>query len=199
MSSPDPSESSQPTGSSREQIAFRFCRDCSNMLYPKEDKLSNTLMFACRTCQFSEPAVSSCVFRNHLYNTVGETAGVTQDVGADPTVSRDAYPGECNIKEGGCEVVYRCGYKVEEQAVGITFCTLCGDEIFCTFCGQEPAVAEGVWKEAEVEVVDVGIMDEGDDYWSEDGDDLSSIEEQSRCDSGRLHSSHQNTSTALAC
>ena len=56
------------------------------MLYPKEDRLNNTLMFACRTCQFSEPATSSCVFRNNLYNTVGETAGVTQDVGADPTV-----------------------------------------------------------------------------------------------------------------
>ena len=43
-------------------------------------------MFACRTCQFSEEAPSSCVFRNNLYNTVGETAGVTQDVGSDPTV-----------------------------------------------------------------------------------------------------------------
>lgn len=58
----------------------------SNMLYPKEDRLSNTLMFACRTCQFSEPASSSCVFRNILHNSVGETAGVTQDVGSDPTV-----------------------------------------------------------------------------------------------------------------
>lgn len=49
--------------------------------------MTNKLMFACRTCQFSEEAVSSCVFRNNLYNTVGETAGVTQDVGSDPTVS----------------------------------------------------------------------------------------------------------------
>ena len=57
------------------------------MLYPKEDRMTNKLMFACRTCQFSEEAISSCVFRNNLYNTVGETAGVTQDVGSDPTVS----------------------------------------------------------------------------------------------------------------
>ena len=56
------------------------------MLYPKEDRLNSTLMFACRTCQFSEPAPSSCVYRNQLSNTVGETAGVTQDVGSDPTV-----------------------------------------------------------------------------------------------------------------
>lgn len=74
------------------------------MLYPKEDRISNTLMFACRTCQFSEPAASSCVFRNNLYNTVGETAGVTQDVGSDPTVGLP------------------------------DFCTLCGQEIFCSLC-----------------------------------------------------------------
>ena len=81
----------------------------SNMLYPKEDRLNNTLMFACRTCQFSEPAASSCVFRNNLYNTVGETAGVTQDVAADPTVRLpDFYT-----------------------------CTLCGQEIICTICVEE--------------------------------------------------------------
>jgi DNA-directed RNA polymerase II subunit RPB9 len=59
----------------------------SNMLYPKEDPDTHRLQFACRTCQFSEEATSSCVFRNVLNNAVGETAGVTQDVGSDPTVS----------------------------------------------------------------------------------------------------------------
>ncbi|CAD6565855.1 MAG: hypothetical protein ASARMPRED_008014 [Alectoria sarmentosa] len=88
MASPAPSNLSadaQPT-KVQEQITFRFCRECSNMLYPKEDRMTNKLMFACRTCQFSEEAISSCVFRNNMYNTVGETAGVTQDVGSDPTV-----------------------------------------------------------------------------------------------------------------
>lgn len=57
------------------------------MLYPKEDPDTHRLQFACRTCQYSEEALSSCVFRNVLNNAVGETAGVTQDVGSDPTVS----------------------------------------------------------------------------------------------------------------
>jgi len=57
------------------------------MLYPKEDPDTHQLQFACRTCQYSEKATSSCVFRNVLNNAVGETAGVTQDVGSDPTVS----------------------------------------------------------------------------------------------------------------
>ena len=56
------------------------------MLYPKEDPDTHRLQFACRTCQYSEEATSSCVFRNNLSNTAGETAGVTQDVGSDPTV-----------------------------------------------------------------------------------------------------------------
>lgn len=76
------------------------------MLYPKEDLNNKKLMYACRTCQFSEEATSSCVFRNNLYNTVGETAGVTQDVGSDPTVGVP------------------------------DFCTLCGQEITCSLCAE---------------------------------------------------------------
>lgn len=96
------------------------------MLYPKEDRDANRLMFACRTCQFSEEAISSCVFRNNLYNTVGETAGVTQDVGSDPTVG---------IPE---------------------FCTLCGQVIVCFFCEGEDRpfmVDEGMDDDTSVEEV----------------------------------------------
>ncbi|KAI9702497.1 MAG: hypothetical protein M1836_000977 [Candelina mexicana] len=95
-----------------EQISFRFCRECSNMLYPKEDKVNQTLMFACRTCQFSEPAASSCVFRNNLQTSVGETHGVTQDVGSDPTVGLPDDPVDCT-------------------------CTLCGQAFLCFVCGEE--------------------------------------------------------------
>ena len=58
----------------------------SNLLYPKEDRATNTLLFSCRTCHVSEPASSYCVFQNQLNTQVGDTAGVTQDVGSDPTV-----------------------------------------------------------------------------------------------------------------
>ena len=111
---------------------------------------------------------------------------MTQDVGADPTVSRDAHPGDCDIKEGSCGDWYCCGCNVEQEAVEIKFCMLCGDEIFCTFCGQEPAVVEGAWMDGEAEVVDVAMMDEGEDLWERDGDDYDTIEEQSWRDVGRL-------------
>ncbi|KAL8830292.1 MAG: hypothetical protein Q9170_005798 [Blastenia crenularia] len=98
--------STQPVKAEKEQITFRFCRECSNMLYAKEDRINNKLMFACRTCQYSEDASSACVFRNSIYNVIGETAGVTQDVGSDPTVG---LPAVC--------------------------CTFCGEAITCDFCG----------------------------------------------------------------
>ncbi|KAF4636217.1 hypothetical protein G7Y89_g1876 [Cudoniella acicularis] len=85
MASPA-SSSGEESKKNMEQITFRFCSECSNMLYPKEDPDTHRLNFACRTCQYSEEATSACVFRNILNNAVGETAGVTQDVGSDPTV-----------------------------------------------------------------------------------------------------------------
>lgn len=106
----------QPVKPEKEQITFRFCRECSNMLYAKEDRINNKLMFACRTCQYSEDAASACVFRNSIYNIIGETAGVTQDVGSDPTVG---LPDVC--------------------------CTLCGQAVTCDFCGgvdEDGAVAD---------------------------------------------------------
>ncbi|RKU47874.1 DNA-directed RNA polymerase II core subunit rpb9 [Coniochaeta pulveracea] len=90
-SSPAASTTSQddaPKAKKLEQITFRFCSECSNMLYPKEDEENHKLQFVCRTCQYTEEATSTCVFRNELNGDAGETAGVTQDVGSDPTLPR---------------------------------------------------------------------------------------------------------------
>ncbi|KAK9570831.1 DNA-directed RNA polymerase II core subunit rpb9 [Aspergillus fumigatus] len=84
-SSPSPSVSGD--NKQIDQIHFRFCRECSNLLYPKEDRVNNRLMFTCRTCHVGEPATSYCVYQNKLNSQVGDTAGVTQDVGSDPTDS----------------------------------------------------------------------------------------------------------------
>ena len=103
------------------------------MLYPREDKQTSKLMFACRTCQYSEEAQSSCVFRNNLYNTVGETAGVTQDVGSDPTVGSS--PDSLDLRS--------LGHQVPNDPCDL-FCTMCGKELelFCTVCGEELEVCE---------------------------------------------------------
>ncbi|KAG5934921.1 hypothetical protein E4U53_000578 [Claviceps sorghi] len=109
MATPQSTTSYEGSGFKKlEQITFRFCSECSNMLYPKEDEDAHKLQFTCRTCQYTEEAQSTCVFRNVLNNSAGETAGVTQDVGSDPTVSQ----------------------------VPVFICLCCGGIIFCDTCGK---------------------------------------------------------------
>lgn len=100
------------------------------MLYPREDKDNSTLMFACRTCQFSEQANASCIWRNMLKENVQETAGNVDDVAQDPTVrasesfQRDGTPMEDVVVEG--------------EDVVPELCTLCGQEILCPI-GERPS------------------------------------------------------------
>lgn len=107
--SASPSPSAGGDTKQSDQVHFRFCREwyvsclfvahqiifssgrwltsySSNLLYPKEDRVTNQLMYSCRTCHVSEPATSYCVYQNNLNSQVGDTAGVTQDVISDPTV-----------------------------------------------------------------------------------------------------------------
>ncbi|KAF6809310.1 DNA directed RNA polymerase II 15 kDa [Colletotrichum sojae] len=113
MATPMSTTSQEETGNKKlEQITFRFCSECSNMLYPKEDEETHKLQFTCRTCQFTEEAQSTCVFRNVMNNAAGETAGVTQDVGSDPTV-------------GGPQPV-----------LAPVVCLCCGLAILCSGCGN---------------------------------------------------------------
>jgi DNA-directed RNA polymerase II subunit RPB9 len=110
MASPGSTTSADGANKKQEQITFRFCSECSNMLYPKEDADAHKLQFTCRTCQYTEEAQSTCVFRNFLNTSAGETAGVTQDVGSDPTVS------DCQLSPVMC---LGCGV--------IIVCDTCGD------------------------------------------------------------------------
>lgn len=80
-----------------------------------------------------------------MYNTVGETAGVTQDVGSDPTV--------CG-PEFFCEVRWGEGEREEE-----------GEGWCCMFCGKEVVGDEDgdyemeVEEEEEVKTVRGGMID----------------------------------------
>lgn len=91
------------------QTHFHFTRQLTifrsaNLLFPQENQETHELMFACKTCQYSEKATSACVYRNNLDTSIGETAGVTTDVGSDPTVGLP------------------------------DFCTLCGQPMSCVYC-----------------------------------------------------------------
>ncbi|KEF63284.1 uncharacterized protein A1O9_01261 [Exophiala aquamarina CBS 119918] len=106
--SPSPSEGE----SKRSEVSYRFCQECSNLLYPKEDRATSTLLYICKACHATTTHDSACTFRQHLGANVQETAGVTTDVANDPTVGSDflAMPPSC---------------------------TLCGDQLRCSQCGEE--------------------------------------------------------------
>lgn len=110
-----PAQQSGPVKKTTEQVTFKFCPECSNMLYPKEDRDARKLMFTCRTCHTTEEATSNCVYRNVLKNTAGETAGVTQDVGSDPTVGVHPH-------------------------LTLAACGCCGQIIMCSECGIHEAM-----------------------------------------------------------
>jgi len=117
---------------------------CSaNLLYPREDKNAGKLEFACRTCYYSEDAETTCIFRNELSNTVGDTAGITQDIGEDPTV------GDYELSEDPNADFYASAHSSSAPSPHLAagrhpvtatavpdFCTMCGQEIFCEFCGE---------------------------------------------------------------
>lgn len=67
---------------------MKFCRECNNILYPKEDKEQKILLYACRNCDHQEVAEINCVYRNEIQHAVGERTQVLQDVAADPTLPR---------------------------------------------------------------------------------------------------------------
>ncbi|KAF0932793.1 hypothetical protein E2562_012129 [Oryza meyeriana var. granulata] len=68
--------------------AMRFCRECNNILYPKEEKDRRLLLFACRNCEHQEVSESKCVYRNEVAHVAGERTQVLQDVASDPTLPR---------------------------------------------------------------------------------------------------------------
>ncbi|RLM75613.1 DNA-directed RNA polymerase II 14.5 kDa polypeptide [Panicum miliaceum] len=67
---------------------MKFCRECNNILYPKEDRDRRTLFFACRNCEHQEVSDNNCVYRNEVHHTAGERTQVLQDVASDPTLPR---------------------------------------------------------------------------------------------------------------
>ena len=57
--------------------AIQFCRECNNMLYPKENANEKTLEFVCKLCPYVEKNVaSSCVRVNEIIKTTSQSLEV---------------------------------------------------------------------------------------------------------------------------
>ncbi|UZJ57190.1 hypothetical protein CBS101457_006510 [Exobasidium rhododendri] len=67
---------------------LNFCLECNNLLYPMVDRTTQTLLNACRNCNFREEARNTMVFRNDLMSVTKEQAGVIDQLMKDPTLPR---------------------------------------------------------------------------------------------------------------
>ncbi|MEQ2297984.1 DNA-directed RNA polymerase II subunit RPB9 [Ameca splendens] len=69
-------------------VGIRFCQECNNMLYPKEDKENRILLYACRNCDYQQEADNSCIYVNKITHEVDELTQIIADVAQDPTLPR---------------------------------------------------------------------------------------------------------------
>ncbi|ORX93728.1 DNA-directed RNA polymerase II subunit I [Basidiobolus meristosporus CBS 931.73] len=67
---------------------FKFCSECNNMLYPKEDRENKILLFACRNCDHQEESDNNCVYRHQIVHVPSEQTMILTDLGFDPTLPR---------------------------------------------------------------------------------------------------------------
>jgi len=104
---------------------MRFCRECNNMLYPKEDRENKKLMYACRNCTHQEHVTSNKIYGNTLLAEAKmEVTTYPSDMMHDPTLQRttDQECPKChqtnavffqahefdNAKTGGLKLIYVC-------------------------------------------------------------------------------------------
>jgi len=102
--------------------SIKFCGECNNLLYPKEDKVNHVLLYACRNCQFEEETHNACVFKHDLLVVAREEAGVTQDLETDPTLPRS------NIECPYCkhkEAVFFQGQQAKRNDTKMTLFYVC--------------------------------------------------------------------------
>lgn len=149
------------------------------MLYPKEDEVDRKLMFTCRTCNFSEEATSSCIFRNAMNNAAGETAGVTQDVGSDPTVgspslSSDREPFR-RRGSGSSGLSASSGSSSSSGASSasacVSSCLGCGSMIVCGTCGDHFSMLPADLGTPELELDEASLVGFDQDVDVDDNDD----------------------------
>ncbi|KAI8917566.1 hypothetical protein DFJ77DRAFT_310178 [Powellomyces hirtus] len=66
--------------------SFRFCSECNNLLYPREERATRRLVFGCRHCSHEEEAEHTQVYE-HIVSAVAREQKVDgADLIMDPTV-----------------------------------------------------------------------------------------------------------------
>jgi len=79
-------------GAEKVAVRLRFCRESSDLLYPRVDASRKKLVFYCKNCDYTEEAGPSaednCVYRHVIDHSATEKTVVMSDVRADPALPR---------------------------------------------------------------------------------------------------------------
>ncbi|KAF9515955.1 hypothetical protein BS47DRAFT_1293201, partial [Hydnum rufescens UP504] len=102
-----------------------FCHHPRFSISPQSDPARRVMVLWCRSCGAEEPNQNICVYRNDLLIITKEKAGVTQDLGTDPTLPH------CDIDCPTCHhhdaVFYQDQSKrTETRMILFYVCTHCG-------------------------------------------------------------------------
>merc|ERR1712159_162445 len=106
-------------------VRLRFCPNSDDLLYPKEDRARNKLVYVCRNCDYTVDSESSCVYRHHITHSALETTTILADVTTDPTLP---------ISKG-----MRCDRCKHNEAVFFSMATSEGMSLFfqCKLCAHK--------------------------------------------------------------
>ncbi|KCZ76508.1 hypothetical protein H311_02492, partial [Anncaliia algerae PRA109] len=102
-----------------------FCKECNNILYPKEDKEEKTLLLTCKSCEYIEESQNNIIFsadysfRSKISHNINP-----KDLVNDPSLLRTV--SLCNIC--GCkEAVVYFGDEFDDDFVFVVYliCVKC--------------------------------------------------------------------------
>ena len=107
--------------------AIKFCPECNNMLYAKEDKTNKVLLFACRHCEHQEEASEFCTFRNQIQKKFTGQERNLKDFAHDPTLPR-SFSKHCNGCGANESVFFQSHIRQSNTAMNLYYvCVKCGN------------------------------------------------------------------------
>ena len=97
----------------------RFCTECNNMLYPKENREERVLIFACRNCNYAERAQQTCVYKHIITHATMDQTTAMVDLSSDPTFPRSKEQCiKCNFQES---VFFQSRSKAKDASMKLHF------------------------------------------------------------------------------
>ncbi len=115
---------------------MRFCRDCNNMLYAKENPAEKVLEFVCKNCNYAERVeenieTTNCVYKNEI--KLGQfSVKIDPSIINDPTYSRTK-----NVSCSDCgnnEAIFFQNPNLNDSSMKLVF--VCCGKSNGAYCGK---------------------------------------------------------------